>query len=319
MKFIAVIAGLLSAGFGIAAQAAWPERTVAIIVPFAAGGSTDNIARISAEWLAKALRHSVVVENRAGASGAIAAEFVARAPADGHTLFMASVAQLIIVPQMQKVGYDPFKSFAPISVVSTSAFALAVSPSFPVNTLSELVAYAKARPGQVPYASGGNGSASHLTMALFLQRAGITMNHVPYKGVAPAVADLLGGHVPMIFGSTSEVLRPYKAGKLKLVAVSSETRLSQASEVPTVAEQGYPGYSTTTWNGLLAPAGTPREVIAMVADALKPACRDAGFVAKLQVIDAAALCNTPEQFSEMLQAEWLKWGGAVKTSGATLN
>lgn len=312
---IAILAGLLAAGLAAHARAAWPERPIMIIVPFAAGGSTDNVARITAEWLTKALRQPVHVENRAGASGTIAAEYVANAPADGYTLFMASLAQLSIVPQMQKVRYDPFRSFAPISVASTSVFALAVNPGFPARTLAEFVAYLKTRPGEVAYASSGTGSAAHLTMELFLNRAGVTMTHVPYKGVAPAIADVMGGHVPAVFGSLSEVLRPYKTGRLKVFAVSSDKRLSQMPEVPTVAEQGYPGYLVTTWNGLVAPAATPREVIATVANALGPACKDAAFTAKFHAIDADAWCSSPEEFAEMLRTGWTKWGEAVRSSG----
>jgi tripartite-type tricarboxylate transporter receptor subunit TctC len=299
--------------------AAWPERPVTIIVPFSAGGSTDNVARISAEWLTKVLKQPVNVENRAGASGAIAADYVAQAPADGYTLFMVSLAQMSIVPHMQKVRYDPFRSFTPISVASTSVFALGVSNNFPGKTLQELIAYVKARPGQVAYGSSGTGSAGHLTMELFAKRAGITMTHIPYKGVAPAIGDLIGGHVPMVFGSVSEILRPYKAGKLRVVGVSSDKRLSQMPEVPTVAEQGFPGYQITTWNGLVAPAATPREVINTVLGALTPACKDAAFVARFQAIDADAWCSTPAEFAEMLKADYIKWGDAVKAAGVTAN
>ncbi len=301
------------------ALAAWPERPVTIIVPFSAGGSTDNVARISAEWLTKVLKQPVNVENRAGASGAIAADYVAQAPADGYTLFMVSLAQMSIVPHMQKVRYDPFKSFTPISVASTSVFALGVSNNFPAKTLQELIAYVKARPGQVAYGSSGTGSAGHLTMELFAKRAGITMTHIPYKGVAPAIGDLIGGHVPMVFGSVSEILRPYKAGKLRVVGVSSEKRLSQMPEVPTVAEQGFPGYQITTWNGLVAPAATPRDIINTVLGALTPACTDAAFVARFQAIDADAWCSTPAEFAEMLKADYIKWGDAVKAAGVTAN
>lgn len=310
---------ILGAFSALPAQAAWPERPVTIIVPFSAGGSTDNVARISAEWLTKALKQPVNVENRAGASGAIAADYVAQAPADGYTLFMVSLAQMSIVPHMQKVRYDPFKSFTPISVASTSVFALGVANNFPGKTLQELIAYVKARPGQVAYGSSGTGSAGHLTMELFAKRAGITMTHIPYKGVAPAIGDLIGGHVPMVFGSVSEILRPYKAGKLRVVGVSSDKRLSQMPEVPTVAEQGFPGYQITTWNGLVAPAATPREIINTVLGALTPACKDAGFVARFQAIDADAWCSTPAEFAEMLKADYVKWGDAVKAAGVTAN
>lgn len=306
--------GALGAG---PAQAGWPDKPIRIVVPFPAGGSTDSVARLSAEWLARVLGQPVTVENRTGASGTIAAEFVAQAPADGHTLFMASLAQMSIVPQMGKVRYDPFKSFAPISVISTSFFALAVHPSLPAKNVQQLVALAKGNPDKLSYGSSGTGSAAHLTMALFLSQAGVKMTHVPYKGVAPAIADLVGGHVPMVFGSVSEVLRYYKAGKLRVLGVSSEKRLAQMPEVGTVAEQGFPGYRVITWNGLVAPAATPREVLSVITEAIRPACRDATFAGKFAAMDADAWCSTPAEFSDMLRADWAKWGAAVKFSGAT--
>jgi len=316
---VGILAAILVAiGGAPAAHAGWPDKPIRIVVPFAPGGSTDSVARLSAEWLARALGQPVTVENRTGASGTIAAEFVAQAPPDGHTLFMASLAQMSIVPHMGKVRYDPFKSFVPISAISTSFFALAVHPSLPAKNVQQLVALAKARPGQLVYGSSGNGSAAHLTMALFLQRAGLKMVHVPYKGVAPAIADLMGGHVPMVFGSVSEVLRYYKGGKLRVLGVSSEKRLDQMPEVPTVAEQGFPGYFVSTWNGLVAPAGTPKELLSVLYNAIRPACRDAGFNAKFDAMDANAWCSTPQEFADMLRAEWTKWGDAVKFAGATL-
>jgi tripartite-type tricarboxylate transporter receptor subunit TctC len=314
----AAVAILAAIGGAPAAHAGWPDKPIRIVVPFPVGGSTDSVARLSAEWLARTLGQPVTVENRTGASGTIAAEFVAQAPPDGHTLFMASLAQMSIVPQMGKVRYDPFKSFVPISVISTSFFALAVHPSLPAKNVQQLVALAKARPAQLAYGSSGNGSAAHLTMALFLQRAGLKMVHVPYKGVAPAIADLMGGHVPMVFGSVSEVLRQYKGGKLRVLGVSSEKRLDQMPEVPTVAEQGFPGYVVSTWNGLVAPVGTPKESLSVLYNAIRSACRDPGFTARFDAMDANAWCSTPQEFADMLRAEWTKWGDAVKFAGAAL-
>lgn len=317
-QIFAVILALIAVGFAIETQAAWPERTVTIIVPYPPGGTADTVARIAADWLAKALKQSVIVEHRPGAGGAIAAEFVARAPADGYTLILASTGTMEIVPHMQRVRYDTLKSFAPIFIVGTQPMAFAVNSTLPVKTLAELVSYANSRSGQVPYASSGNGSTAHLTMALFLKRAAITMPHVAYKGNAPAMTDLLGGHVPMYLGGVFELLPHYKGEKIKVIAVSSEKRLRRMPEVPTVAEQGYPGFSTSAWNALLAPAGTPKELIAIFAGALKPACQDAGFAAKLDAIGVDALCNTPEQFSARLKADWAMWGEAVRASGVAI-
>lgn len=298
-----------------AAQAEWPERSITIVVPFAAGGNTDSIARITAEWLTKQLKQTVIVDNKPGAGGAIAAEYVARAPGDGYTLFMATLPQMAILPQVQKVRYDPVRSFLPVSIVATNPFALAVANNVPANTLADLVKLAKAKPGEIAYASAGSGSVSHLSIALFLQRAGIKMNHVPYKGGAPAISDVLGGQVPMYFGNLAEIIPQYKSGKFKVMAVSSDKRVSQMPDVPTIAEQGYPGFSTYTWNAVAAPAGTPKEVINTLAKALRSAPQDAAFVAKLSGIGVDALCNSPEEFASVLKKDIVKWGEAVKLSG----
>jgi tripartite-type tricarboxylate transporter receptor subunit TctC len=299
-----------------AAHAEWPERSITIVVPFAAGGNTDSIARITAEWLTRQLKQPVLVDNKPGASGAIAAEYVARATGDGYTLFMASLPQMAILPHVQKVRYDPVRSFVPVSIVATNPFALAVANNVPANTLTDLVKLAKAKPGEIAYASAGSGSVSHLSIALFMQRAGIRMNHIPYKGGAPAINDVLGGQVPMYFGNLAEILPQYKSGKFKVMAVSSNKRVSQMPDVPTIAEQGYPGFSTYTWNGVAAPAGTPKEVINTLSKAIMSASQDAAFVAKLKGIGVDALCNSPEEFARVLNKDIVKWGEAVKLSGA---
>lgn len=312
----AVITGLLIGAFSAGARAEWPERFLTLIVAYPAGGNSDIIARIAADWLSKTLKQSVVVQNRGGAGGAIAAELVARSPADGYTLFASASAVSTIIPHMQKVNYDPFRSFSLISIVGSNAVAFAVNPSFPVKTLSEFVAYVKARPGRVDYTGGPAGGISHLTMTLFFKRAGITMNHIPYTGGAPAMPDVLAGRLPMILTNVAEILPYSRAGKLHVIAVSSAARVKQMPDVPTVAEQGYAGFATGTWNGLAAPAGTPREVISKIANALKPACQDSAFTAKLYEVGVEPLCSTPEQFAERLKADYAMWGEAVAATGA---
>lgn len=301
-----------------AAWAEWPERPITIVVPFAAGGNTDSIARLTGEWLTKQLKQPVIIDNKPGANGAIAAEFVARAKGDGYTLFMATLPQMAILPNMQKVRYDPVRSFMPVSIVATNAFALAVAGNEQATKLEDIVKQAKAKPGDKAYASAGNGSVSHLSMSLFTQRAGISMNHVPYKGGAPAISDVLGGQVPMYFGNLAEVLPHYKSGKLKVMAVSSDKRVSQMPDVPTIAEQGYPGFHTLTWNAVAAPAGTPVNIINTLAKALQPAAKDAAFVGKLNGIGVDVLCNTPEEFARVLNRDLVKWADAVKISGAKM-
>lgn len=319
-QITAMFAAMLAAIFSLGAAAAWPERPITFVVPVAAGGLNDNSARITAQWLGKALKQSVVVENKAGGNTAIGADFVARARPDGYTLLMAALPGLVMVPHTQKVNYDTFKSFVPISMMDASYMAFAVNPAIlPVRTFAELVAYAKARPNQLDYATGAIGGTGHLSMALLLKRAGITMTHVPYKGNSEAVVATLGGHVQIYVGTLSDVIAHHKSGKLRIIGVSSPKRLSEFPDLPTVAEQGYPGYKIVTWNGLLAPAGTPREVIATLANSIKAACQDAAFNASYQAIGVEAVCSTPEQFSEKLQADWTMWGDAVKMLGLSVD
>jgi tripartite-type tricarboxylate transporter receptor subunit TctC len=294
----------------------WPTKPVRVIVPFPPGGVTDSIARITAEWLTQRLGQPVVADNRPGASGAIAADLVARAEPDGYTLFSAATPQLAIVPYVQKINYDPVKDFAPISIVGTNAFALGCNTEkTPVRSLRELVDYAKARPGQLNYGSPGSGSVGHLSMALFLQRAGLKMEAVLYKGGGPAMADLVAGVVNCYFGNYNELLPHAGGGRVRILATSGEKRARQMPDVPTVAEQGYPGFRTETWNGYVAPAGTPREVIERIQREIAAGCKDATFVARLDKIGVDARCSTPAEFSQAITADLALWKEAVQAAG----
>jgi tripartite-type tricarboxylate transporter receptor subunit TctC len=292
----------------------WPQKPIKVVVPFPPGGVTDSLARITAEWLTQRLGQPVIAENRPGASGAIAAEFVARADPDGYTLFSAATPQLSIVPHVQKIGYDPLKDFAPISIVGTNPFALGCNANFPPNTLREFVEHVKARPGQLSYASPGTGSVGHLSMALFLARAGLKMEAVLYKGGGPAMVDVLAGHVPCYFGNLNELIPHAGTGRMKLYAVSGTTRAAQLPNVPTVAEQGYPGFRTVTWNGYVAPANTPREVIERVAREIGAACRDATFAGRLNKIGVDPVCGTPAEFSQAIRDDLQTWKEAVQAA-----
>ena len=294
----------------------WPQRPSRVIVPFTAGGNTDSIARLGAEWLTQRLGQPVLVENRPGANGSIAAEFVMRAPADGYTMLMATPSQLAILPAMTKTPYDSLKDFAPISIVGVNPFALAVHNSVPAKSLKEFIAVVKARPGEVAFASAGNGAVSHLTMALFIARAGLSMNHIPYKGGSVAVIEVLGGHVPAYFGNLAEIVPQARAGKLRALAVSSEKRARQLPDVPTVAEQGFPGFQTNTWNGFVAPAKTPAAVINRVAGEIAQAARDPKFIQALDQIGVDPVGNTPAEFTKVIEASIKLWAEAVKLSGA---
>src|SRR5262245_57398669 len=296
------LALLLLVAPALAQAQAWPAKPVKVLVPFPPGGVTDAVARITADWLTQRMGQSFVVENRPGASGAIAAEALARSEPDGYTLFSASTPQLAIVPYVQKVGYDPLKDFAPISIVGTNAFALGCNDKMPTATLQEFVAYNKANPDKLSYASPGQGSVGHLTMALFLARAGLKAEAVLYKGGGPAVADVVAGHVPCYFGNFNEII-PHAAagGRLKILAVSSLQRAPQLPNVPTVAEQGYPGFRTLTMNGYVAPAATPREIVERIAREIAAGCKDAGFAARLDKIGVDPLCSTPAAFAQAIR------------------
>jgi tripartite-type tricarboxylate transporter receptor subunit TctC len=294
---------------------AWPQKPIRIVVPFSAGGNTDSIARITAEWLTQKLGQTVIVENKPGASGAIAAEFVARAPADGYTLFMATLPQMAVLPAMTKTPYDPVADFAPVSIVASNAFALVVNEAVPAKTLQELVAYVRKNPTKLIYASAGNASLSHLSVVLFLKRAGIDMEHVSYKGGAPALADVVAGHAPMYFGNLAEIIPQSKSGKIRVLAVSGDKRAPQLPNVPTVAEQGYPGYRTNTWNAIAAPAKTPSAIIERLAREIGAAARDPGFIQRLENIGVDPVGNTPAEFAAVLKSDLAIWAEAVKVSG----
>jgi tripartite-type tricarboxylate transporter receptor subunit TctC len=312
MRFVALVLAALA--LPVFAQQ-WPQKPIKVVVPFPPGGVTDSIARITADWLSPRLGQPVIAENRPGASGAIAAEFVARAEGDGYTLFSAATPQLAVVQHVQKINYDPLADFAPISIVGTNPFALGCNDKLPAKTLGEFVAHVKARPGQLSFASAGQGSVGHLTMALFLARAGLKMEPVMYKGGGPAMADMLAGHVPCYFGNLNELIPHAGGGRIRVLAVSGERRARQLPDVPTVAEQGYPGFRTLTWNGYVAPAATPREIVERIAREIAAGCQDATFVARLNKIGVDPVCSTPAQFSQAIREDIAIWKEAVQAAG----
>ncbi len=314
-KWIALCIALGSAFPASFLQAqTWPQRPVKVIVSFSAGGNTDTQARIVSERLSAALGQQFIVENRVGAGGAIAAEFVAKAPADGYTLFFAAAPQLLIVPLIQKVNYDPLKDFAPISILGTNPFVLSVHVSVPAKTLNEFIDYVKAHPGEINYSSGGTGTGAHLTAALFASRAGLKMTHVPYKGGAQSVTDLVGGQVQMVFGNASDMIQHSNSGKIRLLAVSGEKRAPQLPDLPAIAEL-YPGFRSDTWNGFVAPAATPKQIIDRVAQEVAKAARDPRIIERLNKIGVDALGNTPAEFTTRIRSEAPLWHDAVNAAG----
>jgi tripartite-type tricarboxylate transporter receptor subunit TctC len=311
---------MLGLGSVLAAQAEtaqtdkWPQRPVVVVVPFAAGGNTDGIARMTAQRLGDAFGQQFVVENRGGAGGATAADAVARAEPDGYTLLMAALPVIAIVPAMNKVRYNS-KDFAPISNIGTNPFVLVINKDVPANNLAEFIAYARARPNMLSYGSAGAGSLNHLSMALFLKMTGLEMIHVGYKGNGPALADVIAGHIPAIFSNLSDALPHAAGGAVRLLAVSSGKRVPQIPDVPTVAESGYPQFKTLTWNGLMAPAGTPRAIVDKISGEIARAVKDPTFVERLSRYGVDPLGDTPEAFAAMIASDIALWSEAVNVAG----
>ena len=295
-----------------AQEPAWPNRTVTVIVPFAAGGNTDTMARMASQKLADVFKQSFVIDNKVGAGGAIAANYVLQQPADGYTLFFAAAPQIAVLPYVQKVSYDPIKDFAPVSVFGTGPFILAISSAIPATTVQEFVAYAKQR--KLNYGSGGTGTVGHLSGALFVARAGIDAVHVPFRGGAPAMAALLGGQVEMYFGNASEIIPHVESGKARVLAVAADKRLTQLPDVPTVSET-YPNFSLNAWNGFLVRTGTPRPIIDRLAKEVIAAAKDPAIVAQLTKLGIEPNGTTPEETAAQIAGEQAQFDTAIKSAG----
>jgi tripartite-type tricarboxylate transporter receptor subunit TctC len=302
------------------AQAAYPTKPITIIVPFSAGGTTDILARVVGLHVGQTLGQPVIVDNRAGAGGNIGTQAVARAPADGYTLLMGTVGTHAINQDLyKKLPFDPIKDFAPLSRVAMVPNLLVANPTQPYKNVKELIAYAKANPGKVNFASSGSGTSIHLSGELFKQMTQIDMQHVPYKGSAPAVADLIGGQTAIMFDNMPSVMPHVKAGKLRALAVTTAKRSPALPDVPTIAESGVPGYDTSSWFGLLAPVGTPADVVAKLNAAIAKALADPDVKTKLAEQGAEPHPEKPEQFAAFIASETAKWGKVVKESGASVD
>jgi len=313
--FAALIAAPLAG-----AQATYPTKPIRIVVPFPAGGTTDILARAAAQRLSETLGQPAVVDNRPGAGGNIGAELVAKAPPDGHTLLMGTVGTHAINASLySKMPYDHVRDFAPIILVAGVPNVLVVHPSVPAGSVKELIAYAKANPGKLNFASSGSGTSIHLAGELFKTMAGVQMAHVPYKGSAPAVTDLLGGQVQLMFDNLPSALPHIKAGKLKALAVTSATRAAALPDVPTVAESGLAGFDATSWFGLLAPAGTPQPIIARLNSEVAKWLATAEAKEKMAGLGANTAGHSTDEFVRHIAAETTKWAKVVKESGAKVD
>ncbi|WP_059412459.1 Bug family tripartite tricarboxylate transporter substrate binding protein [Cupriavidus basilensis] len=310
----------LAAAADGAADDAYPNKAVRIVVPFAPGGSTDVVARIVAEKLAQQFKQPFLVDNRAGASGNIGAELVAKSPADGYTLLMGATGVLSINDHLySRMNYDVARDFVPVSYVTQNANILVVSPSLPATTVSELVALAKSKPGTLSFASSGPGSSTHLSGELFKAMSGVDILHVPYKGSSAALTDLLGGQVTMLFDNAPSSIGFVQQGKLRALAVTSRKRLPGLPNVPTVDEAGFKGYESLSWCGIVAPAGTPRAIVLKLNRAIDRILATDEVREKLVQLGVEPVGGPPEAFARLIQSEHEKWGKVVKTANIKLN
>jgi tripartite-type tricarboxylate transporter receptor subunit TctC len=311
MRWIA----LALAAFALSAHAqTFPSKPVRFIVPFPPGGPTDIVGRLAAEGLARAWSEQVIVDNRPGGAGNICMEQCARAPADGYTICMISIAQTISPAIYPKLAFDPVRDFAHVALLATLPSLLVVHPSIPAKNVQELIAYAQARPGKLNYASGGSGTSSHLLMEMFDLRAGIRMVQVPYKGTGPALIDQVAGRIEVAFSTAVAALPYVQSGRLRAIAVSTRERLPTLPGVPTIDESGLPGFDGGSWQGVVMPAGAPQDIVALVNGALVRALAAPEAKAKVLAMGGIAASDTPGQFAAFVKSETEKWAQVVKAA-----
>ena len=306
----------LTQGHAAAADASqYPLKAVRLIVAYAAGGGTDTVGRVFAQKLSEGLGKQVFVDNRPGANGNIATELAVNSPPDGYTMIMGNIGPIGVNPHLYKLAFDPIRDLAPVTLIATAPLLVVVHPSLPVNSLKDLVALARRQPGKLSYSSAGVGSSNHLAGALFNIEAGVDVVHIPYKGAAPAVIDLLAGQVQLSFQTLPSVSPNVRSKRLKPLAITSPKRATTFPDVPTAAEGGLPRFEVSAWYSLLVPAGTPRPIIDRLnAETLK-ALRQKDVTERLQVEGAEAAGTSPEEFGEFMRTETAKWGRVVKLSG----
>jgi tripartite-type tricarboxylate transporter receptor subunit TctC len=319
MKKLSAMVAAIGAVTVIAAAAqaqSYPTKPVKFLVPFAAGGPADTMARLTAQTLQQGLNQTIVIDNRPGAGGIIGARAAAQAEPDGYTLMYGNTASLVVGPAVYaNPGYDPVKAFAPIALVAVSFNVLAVNPKFPGNTVRELIAFAKKNPGKVNFASPGHGTPPHMVGEMFKQRAAIDIVHIPYKGTAAALTDIMGGQVEMTFENPSVVIPLVQAGKLKALGVTGETRNPTIPDVPTMIEAGLPDFVSMSFTGLVAPAGTPPAIVKQLADVLGPGLASAEIRSMMDKLGVIPRPGTPADFGAFLARESEKWQSVAKAAG----
>lgn len=314
-----LVAAILACAAGSVVAQSYPSKPLRIIVPFPPGAATDMTGRYVAMKLGEALGQQAIVDNRPGANGTLGLDLGAKAAPDGHTLVIGQTGNLAISPGLTKVGYDPLRDFAPISMILSSPHVVAVHPSLPVRSLKELIALARSRPGQLNYASTGSGSAGHLGVELLKKTVSMDLVHVPYRGGVQGMTDLVAGHVVIMFTSVMSTQSFAKTGKVRMVAVASAQRSPSAPSIPTVAESGYPNFEVTSWWGLLAPAAVPREIVTRVNGEVVKFIGSQDARDKLGTLGADLRTSTPEQFAAYIRTEHGKWGQLIKETGARVD
>jgi tripartite-type tricarboxylate transporter receptor subunit TctC len=314
LKWLAVGLCVLLAP-ALASAQTFPDHTIRLIVPFPPGGPNDIIARVVAQKMQEILKQTIIIDNRGGQGGVLGTDLVAKAKPDGYTIAVASAGALAISPSMEKVAYETLKDLAPVTLVAKVPEMLVVAENVPAKNMAELVALAKKQPGKLNFASSGPGSLPHLAGELFKLTAKIDIVHVPYRGAAPAVNDLLGGQVQMVFLDLPVLLPQVKAGKLRPIAVGAEKRVPTLPDVPTTGEAGMPSLQTENWYGMVAPAGTPKEIIATLNKAAVAALKDPEVVSKLSSQGAILVGDTPDEFRAFIASETAKWAKVIKDAG----
>ena len=301
----------------VRAQTTWPNKPIRMIVPYTPGGFTDVTARLISQKLQERLGQPVTIDNKPGANSIIGVDLIAKAPPDGSTFGVVIAAFAANTSLYPKLPYDPKKDLAAVSLIGISPLVAAVNNDAPFKTAAELVAYARRYPGKVSFGSSGNGSAAHLTTEYFKAVTGSFMVHIPYRGAAPALTDLMGGQIQLFFDAASGLLNPGKTGKVRLIGVASERRLAAAPELPTFIEQGIGGFTGSTWAGVLAPAGTPKEIVKRVADEVARIVRLEDVKTRLEAMGTIPVGGTPEEFEAFIAAETAKWGKVIRDAKVT--
>lgn len=308
----ALTAAAIALGLVGAAHAQWPDKPIKLVVPYPAGGAADNTARILAQYLGERLKQQIIVDNRPGASGTIGASYVAKAPADGYTLLLDATSYTVNPSLFPKLNYDPAKELAPVSLIMQVPLLMVVPANSPYASVADVVKAAKATPGKLTYASAGSGGAQHLAAELFSQNEKISMTHIPYKGGAPALTDLIGGQVDLMFSATTASGAFVKGGKLKPLAITSSKRQEGWPQVPTVGESGLKGFEVNEWNGLFAPAGTPRPILDRLEAETRAVVADKAVASRFAEMGVQGVGSSSKDFAAFVKSETTKWAGVIK-------